>query len=244
MPFQSAVNINLAFGIPGEFKFDGPQRAEVGVVNSQGSLTSALNYAGYGYTRDVSTGLYQVGGQVGNGACSVTASIATNVLTVTAVGSGVVTNGLVLSGTNVTAGTVVLRQLTGAAGGIGTYLLDRNSTAGSTTVTGAGNGQMFGGILLHPKNYAAVGTAAGGTLAPTLAIPDNYNGEFGTMGIIVVNVTGAANIGDQVQFNSNTGALSCVAPGASATSGNTLIAGAAVWRYPTAATGLIAIKLG
>jgi len=241
MPFQSSVNINLGFGVPGEIKFDGPERVEVGVVNSGGLQP---NICGYGYTRDAVTGIYTVGGQIGNGACSVTGSIAGTTLTVTAVGSGTVTNGLVLSGTSVTAGTVVLRQLTGAAGGIGTYLVDRSSTAASTTITGTGSGEVFGGIMVNPKRYASVGTSVGGTLAPTLAVPDQYNAEFCTMGIVVVAVTGGANIGDQVQFNSVTGALSCVAPGASATSGNTLIPRAAVWRYNTVAAGLIAIQLG
>lgn len=240
MPFQSVINTAQAFGIPGEFIIDSPKRVEVGIVSSLGQA----NVCGFGYTRDAVTGIYQVGGQVGNGACSVTASIAGSVLTVTVVGSGAVTNGLVLSGTNVTAGTVVQRQLTGAAGGVGTYQLDRSSTASSTTITGAGNGQVFGGILVQPKGYSAVGTQAGGTLAPTLAIPDGTLGQFASMGVLVVNSTGAANIGHQVQFNSVTGALSCVAPGASATSGNTLIPGAAVWGQNTAAAGLIAIKLG
>lgn len=240
MPFQSTVNIGLAFGVPGEIKFDGPQRVEPGIVNS-GGLQS--NIVGYGYTRDAQTGIYTVGGQVGNGACSVTASIAGTTMTVTAVGSGTVTNGLTISGSGVTANTKVLRQFTGAAGGIGTYLVDTSQTVASTTITGAGNQIVFGGILIHPKHYATTGTSAGGTLAPTLALPDNQNGEFCTLGLIVVNSATACSIGDQVQFNSVTGALGTVAPGASATSGYTLIPNASVWRYPTTAAGLIVVKV-
>lgn len=243
MPFQSTVNVNLAFGVPGELIFDGPQRVEPGIVNSLFSSTALINYIGYGYTRDATTGIYRVGGVAGNGACSVTGSIAGTTLTVTAVGSGTVTNGLVLSGTNVTAGSTVLAQLTGAAGGIGTYLLSASSTASSTTITGAGNQIVFGGILGNPKVYASSGTTAGGTLAPTLALPDNRDAEFVTTGVIVVSSGTAGNIGDQVQYSAVTGAISTAAPGASATSGSVLIAGASVWRYPTTAAGLIAIKV-
>lgn len=32
MPFQSAVNFDLAYGVPGEFAFDGPRRAEPGIL--------------------------------------------------------------------------------------------------------------------------------------------------------------------------------------------------------------------
>lgn len=243
MPFQSSVNVNLGFGVPGEILFDGPQRVESGIVNSQTSLTSLSNVCGYGYTRDAVTGVYRVGGVAGLGACSVTASIAGSTLTVTAVGSGTVTNGLVLSGTNVTSGTVVLAQLTGAAGGVGTYLLDRTSTASSTTITGAGSQQVFGGILANPKTYASQGTSAG-TLTPTLAIPDQRQGEFATMGYIVLASGTACNIGDQVQYSAITGAISTVAPGASATSGSVLIPNAAVHRYNTTAAGLIVARLG
>jgi hypothetical protein len=240
MPFQSTINLYQAFGVPGELLRDGPQRVEVGTINSNGQ---SPNVIGYGYTRDASTGVFRVGGVAGNGAASVTGSIAGTMLTVTAVGSGTVTNGLVLSGTSVTAGTTVLGQLTGAAGGVGTYTVSVASTASSTTITGAGNQVVYGGILVNPKVSALSGTAAGGTLAPTLALPDYRDGEFASMAIIVVSSTTACNIGDQVQYSSVTGAISTVAPGASATSGSVLIPGASVYRYPTAAAGLIAIKL-
>ena len=65
----------------------------------------------------------------------VTGSITTTTLTVSAVTSGYLYPGSVISGTGITAGTVVLYQLTGTAGGAGTYLVDTSQTAGSTTVT-------------------------------------------------------------------------------------------------------------
>jgi hypothetical protein len=71
-------------------------------------------------------------------AASVTGSIATTTLTVTAVGSGTLTPGQTISGSGVTAGTKIVKQLTGTPGGVGTYQVDTSQTASSTTVTAAG----------------------------------------------------------------------------------------------------------
>lgn len=60
-------------------------------------------------------------------------------LTVSAVGSGSIGIGDPISGSGVTAGSRVMQQLTGAAGGIGTYAVDPTQTASSTTITVAGN---------------------------------------------------------------------------------------------------------
>jgi microcystin-dependent protein len=65
---------------------------------------------------------------------SVTGSIATTTLTVSAVGSGLIQIGDVLSGSGVTANTRILNQLTGATGGIGTYTVDTSQTVSSTTI--------------------------------------------------------------------------------------------------------------
>lgn len=71
-------------------------------------------------------------------AASVTASIATTTMTVTAVGSGTLTPGQTISGSGVTAGTKIVKQLTGTPGGVGTYQVDTSQTAASTTIAGAG----------------------------------------------------------------------------------------------------------
>ena len=71
-------------------------------------------------------------------AASVTASIAGTTMTVTAVGSGALTTGQTLSGSGVTSGTKVVKQLTGTAGSTGTYQVDASQTVASTTITAAG----------------------------------------------------------------------------------------------------------
>ena len=70
-------------------------------------------------------------------AASVTASIAGNTMTVTAVGSGSLSVGQTLSGSGVTAGTTITANGTGT-GGTGTYTVSASQTVASTTITGAG----------------------------------------------------------------------------------------------------------
>lgn len=67
---------------------------------------------------------------------SVTASIATTTMTVTAVGSGTLYPGMTLMGTGVRYGTQIISQLTGTTGGVGTYQVSFSQTVTSTTITG------------------------------------------------------------------------------------------------------------
>ena len=76
-------------------------------------------------------------GSIAASTFSVTASIADQVMTVTAVGSGTVVAGATISGTSVTSGTTVVEQLTGTAGGIGTYAVSVLQATPSTTVSGS-----------------------------------------------------------------------------------------------------------
>ena len=162
--FQSTVNVNLGFGVPGELIVDGPQRVD--------SLT-----------------LDNVGGII---ARAFTKSNTTNI-----------------------------------------------ATMGGTIVDGT---SVFAGILVNPKAYASFG-GAGAPLDPTLTLRPNSQGEFLTMGTIVVYLNGAANIGDWVFFNDTTGELYAGTPGSAAGVGYTLIPNAVVWNYPQSATGLAAIRI-
>lgn len=98
-------------------------------------------------------------------AAVVTGSIATTTLTVSAVTSGSLSVGQYISGSGVTAATKITAQLTGTAGGVGTYTVDTSQTAASTTITAT----------------AAYATAFSG------------NTGTGTMGAITV--TAAAKVG-------------------------------------------------
>lgn len=74
-------------------------------------------------------------------------------------------------------------------------------------VLGAGN---FGGILANPKELQSIGTSAGGPLAPTLLVPAGTVGEFVNMGLLVVALLNAANIGDKVTYATADGQLSAL----------------------------------
>jgi hypothetical protein len=65
-----------------------------------------------------------------------TASIAGTTMTVTAIASGSIYPGMVLTGTGVTAGTYIVSQTTGTDGSTGTYVVSVSQTVASTTITG------------------------------------------------------------------------------------------------------------
>lgn len=59
MSFQSTVRFDTAYGVPGEYAFDGPTRAEPGVLRS---ATPANNVFGRAFTEDPATpGIWRAG---------------------------------------------------------------------------------------------------------------------------------------------------------------------------------------
>lgn len=93
----------------------------------------------------------------------------------------------------------------------------RAFTKSAEGVAQAGNGASnlgFAGILINPKGSALYGTSAGGTLAPSITLANNAQGEIMSMGSAWVTLPAPASIGDLVVYNTTTGALSTVAPGA------------------------------
>lgn len=110
---------------------------------------------------------------------SFTASIANDVLNVTAIGAGTLHAGETITGAGVASGTKILSQLTGAAGGVGTYLLNiaeqtvaseaMTGTYGLLTVSAVGSGALGVGDVLSGTGVTAssaiteLGTGTGGT---------------------------------------------------------------------------------
>jgi len=66
---------------------------------------------------------------------TLTGSIATTVLTVTAVNLGTLAAGQLITGTDVTEGTVIVAQLSGTTGGVGTYTVNHSQTIASRELT-------------------------------------------------------------------------------------------------------------
>ena len=204
MTFQSNVNITYGAGVIGEFATDGPQRAVPYNLDANGGLVGNV------FTIDATTGIASQGGISSGGSSVMTGSIAPNgttgIYTVTAVTSGAVNLGQVLTGTGVTAGTTVTAFLGTSTGGIGTYAVSISQTTASTAITGTGNPHYIAGVLCFPKNYALKGTTAG-TLTPTLQVNGYTNVEMVTMGTIWVYSNTAANIGDVACYSPATGGI-------------------------------------
>jgi hypothetical protein len=103
-------------------------------------------------------------------AAVVTGSIATTTLTVTAVTSGFLGVGHVISGTGITAGTTITALGTGT-GGTGTYTVSVSQTASSTTVTAAAGACIWVGTVTASVAYSVgdSATIAGSALTFTLS---------------------------------------------------------------------------
>lgn len=79
---------------------------------------------------------YANGVSVVSRTASFTGSIATTTLTVSAISAGTIYPSMQISGTGVTADTRIVEQLTGTAGGTGTYTVSTSQTVTSTAMTG------------------------------------------------------------------------------------------------------------
>ena len=241
MPFQSTVNIYQGFGVPGELLLDSPNRTERLIINSAGATP---NTYGFIATKVAATNIASMGGVISQGGAVVTGAISGTTLTVSAVTSGALQVGQVLSGSGVTADTTITAYDTGA-GGVGTYTVDTSQTATSTTITGAdGTPTVFAGIMVCPKEAQSAGTTADGTLAPTLNIADNSQADFCIMGDIVAQIGASCNIGDTLVYNVLTGAISAIAPGGTVPDTHALVPNGVIYGYPiTESSGLSVARL-
>jgi len=61
-------------------------------------------------------------------------------------------------------------------------------------------GPNFYGVLAHPKHHVLVGTRTGGTLAPSLNLPDEVNAEFADMAIMIVELFNETTATKNVSF--------------------------------------------
>ena len=113
-------------------------------------------------------------------AAVVTGSIATTVLTVTAVTSGTLSVGQTISGSGVTAGTKITALGTGI-GGTGTYTVDTSQTASSTTVTAsAASSAAYSGNTGN-GTMGAITVSSGaklGAYSLTITEPGTNDGNF------------------------------------------------------------------
>lgn len=122
-----------------------------------------------------SAGSASVTGAIAPGTAAFTASITDNVMTVSNVSSGAIVVGGTVAGTNVATGTQVVFQLSGTAGGDGTYAISipeqtvaseaMTETYGTLTVSNVASGALSVGDTLNtttPAVITALGTGTGG----------------------------------------------------------------------------------
>lgn len=89
------------------------------------------------------TALYQNGVRSVTDTAVFTGSITTTTLTVSAMTSGTIRLGMLLTGTGVTADTHVVSQTSGTPGGAGAYVISPSQTVASTTITGAITSKIY-----------------------------------------------------------------------------------------------------
>lgn len=120
----------------------------------------------------------------------------------------------------------------------------RYCTMTAEGVARAGGTGALGGILANPKVYASFGNVTDGPLGATMTLPNNLNVElvYTTPGIFVT-LPAAAAIGDEVIYNTTTGALATQAPGATPPGGFARVPNAFVDHRTVAAAGVAIIRL-
>lgn len=141
------------------------------------------------------------------------------------------------------ANNVVGRAFTVTSGATGSWTANGDAVNPAPMVVAAGGTNPFAGILANPKVYVSGGTLAGGTLAPTLTLPDGTMAELilSHPGVIVA-LPAASEVGDSVFYTNATGILTTTAPGAAAPAASTGPIGR-VERYDAAGSGLAVISV-
>jgi len=158
---------------------------------------------------------------------SVTASISGYILTVGTLGAGSVQNGAILAGTGVTAGTMVQKQLTGTANGVGTYQVSISQDVTTTTITGS-----YGTMTVS-------GVASG-----ALAVGQTVSGSGVTAGtVITALLTGTGGTGTYVVSPSQTASSTTVSAGPALVTYDS-VSGAFVITGGTPGTGTIGYGSG
>lgn len=160
-------------------KNNGTTTAQIGMKAYANYSNGAVTFAASG----APTQSASITGSITPALSTITASIAGNILSVTALSSGTLTPGATLSGSGggatVLTGTTITAQLSGSAGGIGSYSLNlpeqtvgsitMNGSAGLLNVTAVASGTLGVGALLSGTGAAAgtiitaLGTGTGNT---------------------------------------------------------------------------------
>jgi hypothetical protein len=164
--------------------------AQVGMKAYAAFATGAASFAASGAP---SSGGTSTASTIAATTFSATGSITGDVMTVTAVGSGTVYPGSTISGTNVTSGNQVVSQISGAAGGVGTYYVSiPEQSVASTTISGTYGLLTVGGTVAGNFAVNDVLAATGSVVAGT-TITAAISGTGGAGTYVVNNNTAVSS---------------------------------------------------
>lgn len=238
--FQSTVNVNLGFGILGQEISDGPRRAQSLILDAIGG--SVGNF----FVQNAATGAATQGGVLNSVAAgtSTASTISGTTLTIGGTVTGSFSIGSTITGGGTSGGTVITGYLTGT-GGAGTYTVNNSQSVSSAALAGAGGPvTTLGGFLVNPVGLPGFSPVGGFPIDPNLVVPAYNQADFLVMGTIVVyNNTTSCNIGDSVAYNVSTGLIYTYPAGGSLPAGCLQVPNAYVYRYNSAAAGLIAVRV-
>lgn len=160
-------------------KNDGAAEAVVGNKAYANFADGKVSFAATGSPNGATSTSYTIAAQTS----SFTGSINGDVLTVTGAVTGTIYPGTIISGTNVASGTQIISQLSGTAGGDGTYAVSiPEQTVASTAISGTY------GLL-----------TAGGTITGTFGVGDTLSGSGVTAGTTIWALgTGAGGAGTYI----------------------------------------------
>lgn len=169
----------------------------------------------FAVTGSASTG--SATGSIGPAPASFTGSISGNVLTVTAVASGTLVNGMVLSGTGgggVATNTTIVGQLSGTVGGVGTYSVNiPEQTVTSTTIAGAVGLMNITAVSSGTLVVGQTLTGSGVTAGTAITQLGTGTGNTGTYYVSPSQTVGSITITFATNVETNYKALSSGLPG-------------------------------
>lgn len=184
---QVQPGAQTALQIAGDFWVvnDGTTKALYGQKAYADLATGKVSFAATG---SPTTGPSATGSSIAASTFSVTGSIAGDVLTVTAVSSGTIVAGATISGSGIALGTKVLSQITGTAGGAGTYRVSiPEQTVASTTVSGTYGTLTIGTLTTTATFEVGQQLNATGSVVAGTTITQELTGSGGSGATFVVD---------------------------------------------------------
>lgn len=145
---------------------------------------------------------------------SFTGSITDNILTVTGGITGVIRPGTTISGTGVAAGTKIVSQNSGTAGGVGTYSVDiPNQTVASTAISGTYGTLTVGGTVTGAFGVGDTLTGSGVAAGTKITQLITGTGGAGTYAVDNNTVVASTAITAGLQAETKWVAMSAGLPG-------------------------------